>query len=415
VFILLTAKNDLLRRVRDPLGLLIWMGIPVAIAVMIQLAFGGGGGGGPVAHVLVADEDDSFLSELLLGALSRQAEGSMPFRGESVARDIGLERMDAGEATALIVIPAGFGKALVEETPIALELVTNPAQRILPRMVEGSLELLVEAHFYLHRILGEPIRELAVELPEDEVVLPDILIAAQSIAINRIVEQLGEVLFPPRITVEAAAEPDDEEGAGGLGIGELFFPSMLFMTLFFLASGLSEDVWVEKQQGALLRVLTGPHGAGAFLLGKLLSGMVLIAASALVGMGIAAWGFGLQLENIWLAVIWASLAGGLFTVLLTTVQLFAASQRAGSMLTNLLLMPLLMIGGSFFPFEAMPEWMADIGRKTPNGWALEQLKAILANRYDVADLALASAGIVLVMLLLTGLSTRRMRTGFLWV
>ena len=157
MFILLTAKNDLLRRLRDPLALLVWMGIPVAIAVMIQLAFGGGGGGGPVAHVLVADEDDSFLSELLLGALSRQGEGNMPFRGEAVTRDGGLARMDAGEATALIVIPEGFGKALVNETPISLELVTNPAQNILPRMVEDSLELLVEAHFYVHRILGEPV------------------------------------------------------------------------------------------------------------------------------------------------------------------------------------------------------------------------------------------------------------------
>ena len=31
--------------------------------------------------------------------------------------------------------------------------------------MEASLELLVEGHFYVHRILGEPIRELAVEPP----------------------------------------------------------------------------------------------------------------------------------------------------------------------------------------------------------------------------------------------------------
>ena len=29
-------------------------------------------------------------------------------------------------------------------------------------------------------------------------------------------------------------------------------------------------------------------------------------------------------------------------------------------------------GGSFFPFETMPDWMASFGQLTPNGWALVQ-------------------------------------------
>ncbi len=41
-----------------------------------------------------------------------------------------------------------------------------------------------------------------------------------------------------------------------------------------------------------------------------------------------------------------------------------------------------MIGGSFFPSESMPAWMAGVGAWTPNGMALELLKDILLERVD---------------------------------
>ena len=47
------------------------------------------------------------------------------------------------------------------------------------------------------------------------------------------------------------------------------------------------------------------------------------------------------------------------------------------MLASLMVFPLMMIGGSFFPFEAMPAWMAAVGRWTPNGQAVARLKDIL--------------------------------------
>jgi hypothetical protein len=37
------------------------------------------------------------------------------------------------------------------------------------------------------------------------------------------------------------------------------------------------------------------------------------------------------------------------------------------------LFPLLMAGGSFFPFEALPDWIAAIGRRTPNGFVADRL------------------------------------------
>jgi ABC-type multidrug transport system permease subunit len=102
---------------------------------------------------------------------------------------------------------------------------------------------------------------------------------------------------------------------------------------------------------------------------------------------VARWGFGITLTRLPAAVLWCSATGVVFLLLLTLVQLYAGSQRTAGFLVNLAMLPLLMVGGSFFPFETMPEWMAAIGRWTPNGWALIQLKAILAGTMTPAAFA----------------------------
>ena len=48
--------------------------------------------------------------------------------------------MDAGDASALVVLPAGLQDAVLGQGTVEIRLVTNPAQRILPGMIEEALE-----------------------------------------------------------------------------------------------------------------------------------------------------------------------------------------------------------------------------------------------------------------------------------
>jgi ABC-2 type transport system permease protein len=59
------------------------------------------------------------------------------------------------------------------------------------------------------------------------------------------------------------------------------------------------------------------------------------------------------------------------------LQMLAKTQRAANLLTSMLLFPLLMAGGSFFPFAALPGWIAAIGRRTPNGFVVDRLSTEL--------------------------------------
>ena len=92
------------------------------------------------------------------------------------------------------------------------------------------------------------------------------------------------------------------------------------------------------------------------------------------------------------------------------LQVFASSHKGASIFSYAAVMPLMMIGGSMFPFELMPGWMASIGRLTPNGWSLENLKAILLGRATAMPIGAAFAllmAISVALFLVAGIRTVR--------
>jgi ABC-2 type transport system permease protein len=146
----------------------------------------------------------------------------------------------------------------------------------------------------------------------------------------------------------------------------------------------------------------------ALLGGKLLASAVAILFSSLAILLVGQWYYGMPLARLPLAAAWSTLSGLIMLLLFLLIQLHASSQRAGSILTNSIVMPLLFVGGSFFPFEVMPQWMATIGRWTPNGWALAHLKDILFGVENAAALSSACLGLVILATVLIVVSERRL-------
>ncbi len=407
-FIWSTAVKDWRRRLRNPLEIVLWIGIPLVIGLLITLAFGGRSGPRPQAHVLVADNDDSVLSRLLIGAISQQAAGGF-VHAEAVEEVEGRKQMDKGKATAFVVIPKGFSQAVLREQPATIELVTNPSERILPGMVEEALSILVDGTFYIHRLVGEDLRTLAGGPPGSANTFPDETIAAMSSRFNRLGSELSEYLSPPLIALETSVDQKDQDEPS---FGFLLLPSILFMALLFMAQGLAEDYWEEKNRGTLRRVVSSPHSTLAFLMGKVLSGAGLIFVVCLVALSVGYAYLRVNVATMPLALLWATLSGTMLATAMTAVQLFASSQRAGNILSLAIVFPLMMIGGSFFPFEAMPAWMAAIGTRTPNGWALQQLKEIVLDRARPGGTLAAIAFLLGILAVLFWVCAERMKRRF---
>lgn len=404
------ARKDIRRVAKDPMALLLWLAIPLIIGGLITLATGGTDGPAPRAELLIVDQDSSVVANFLLNALSQAGGGAPLIQGREVSFKEGRELIDEGEASALLIIPEGFGEAVLDETPTTLRLITNPAQSILPGIVEETLSIMTDGTFYLHRVLGDELRELAAG-PVDGGIFEDSDIARISVQINQAVARLEKYLFPRVLELETSLDEQDE--GPGISIALLFLPGIMLMSLLFIAQGMSEDIWKELEQGTLRRAISAPGGVNPLLAGKLISGGLVMFLAALLILSLGTFYFELPLANLPLAVIWTSLAGIVFLAAMMLLQMYASSRRTGTILTGAFLFPLMMLVGSFFPSETMPVWVATLGAWTPNGWTLELLKDILLDRKDPASLAFGAGALMGAGLLVFVLAARRLAGGFL--
>jgi ABC-2 type transport system permease protein len=161
------------------------------------------------------------------------------------------------------------------------------------------------------------------------------------------------------------------------GFAALMLPGMLYMAVFFIAGGLATDLWRERTFGALRRVATTPASFGAFLAGKLIATFLVLLLVGVFGLTVAHFLADLRVANFPLAVLWIAVSGCGLYLFMMLLQSLASTERVASMLSNFVLLPLTMLGGSFFPFDLMPKGFAQIGRLTPNGWSVTELQKIL--------------------------------------
>jgi ABC-type Na+ efflux pump permease subunit len=406
-FVWRSARKDITRRLRDPWALIFWIGMPALIAALIVLAFGGDDTA-PVAHVRLVDHDSTFASGLVMRALEQSPTIEAQAIADSVA---GRDLIEREGLTALIVVPKGFQQAVLDDRPVHLAVITNPAQRILPGMVTETLAMLADASFYVQRLFGPELRTFAAGPPPGASAFGDPQVAALSTGLNRKIGRLSQAVFPPQITIEAKVDSTQQSGPK-VGLGALFFPGILFMALLFMASGLASDVWIEKEGGTLRRVVSTPQHVRDFLAGKVLAGTILMTAVSAIAGVIGVVAFDVPWSAVPLAVLWAGFSGAVFLLLIMLLHLYATSARTAGVFTTMMIFPLLMIGGSFFPFEAMPAGLARIGRMTPNGWAVTQLKAMLWGGIDPGALAGAFAALLAVGLVAFLISAARMARGF---
>ena len=405
-FILLAAAKDIRRRMSDPAALIVWIGIPLLLTGLMNLVTGGGDQPAPRARVLLTDQDQTIASALLATAAGRGGIIDV----QQVSLDEGQRRMDAGEATALVVIPKGFQEAVLAETPADVRLVTNPAERILPSIVEEALEIVVEGVFYTQQLFGPALRRIV----DNRTAGPpsDADVASIGVEINQQIARLQNVILPPAITVKVVSTLPEGQAGPALSFGQLFLPGMLFMSFLFIATGMSADIWEEHRLGTLRKALTTPQSASRLLAGKLVAGVLIISAIALIALAGAMVLFDVPWARVPAALAWCAFAGGALLALMTFLHTLASSQRGAEMLGSTIVFPLMMIGGSFFPFEAMPAWMAAVGQWTPNGLAVARLKDLLYGDVSASALLTATVGLGAPAAIAFALAARRLRGKF---
>ena len=402
----LVAK-DLKRKVRSPLGLVIVLSFPVLFAGMIALAFGRGGDAIPKVRMLVANQDDGLLGNALASAFTAQ-QAARVFETRAVALPEGIALMERGKASALLVIPGGFTRDVLDGRPVKLELKRNPSEGILPEIAEQTVGTLVDVLEGGRRVLDEPLAQLRPMLDDNGAAPTDAEITGIALVVKRALEKSGDLIFPPAITLESDLLGNRETPAVG-SKGEttstiflLILPGVAVYAIFLVGDQAMRDVMTERALGTLRRQLAGPVTISTYVLGKAVTTAVLclLALVVLTAVGAVA----LREPVNFPAFVTVSLALVLaITGTSAVIYGLARTERQASTLSSMIYLAMAFIGGSFFRIEGLPAILRRIAPVTPFYWATQAYREILEKHAGVSGIlthaaVLAAIGTVLLTL-----------------
>ncbi len=364
-FLSASVSKDVARWLRDPMAFVLWLGIPFLIGGLMTLM--SSGGGAPTGTLLIADEDGTLLSGAIVGAYSQDQLGGL-LVVETVSIEDGQRRIEAGDASGFLTIPDGFQDAFLNASPVTLTLKTNPSQTILPGIIEDVTEILLDVGFYAQQLLGPEIQQIVNA--DDATVPDDVFVAGIAVDIQDKIEAVAPKLFPPLLTV-TIVEPPPEDPQPDIGL--LFLPGIVLMSVLFAANSLAADYWQEREQGTLRRLVSAPGALAGFVGGKAIAALLVVAALAGITLTVGFVYHGVPWQRLIPSLTWVAIGGtGLFAWF-AALQMLFNNKKAANLLTTILLFPLLMMGGSFFPLDTLPDWLAAIGRLSPNGFIVDKL------------------------------------------
>jgi ABC-2 type transport system permease protein len=357
------ARNSVRRMLRDRSNLFFVFVLPIVLLFVIGLVFGGGF----ESRVgLVVLDDGPLAQELAARIDDLETLDVVRVESESAGRT-GTRR---NELDAVVVIPNGYGVALLAGQNAELAYVSSPNA--------GGFEV--------QSILGAVIAEEASALRAAR------FAAAQTGADHTDALETARALREHTAAVTVVREGDTSgTGAGQFDLGA---SQNLVMFMFITAMASSVALIQSRRLGVSMRMLSTPTSArtivagetlGRFLVTMLQGLFIVIAAAILFGVE---WGDPVAAS---LMVITFALAGTGAGMLLGST--FSNEQQAGGIAVFLALI-LAALGGAMVPLEIFPPTMLKVAHLTPHAWALDGLSELIRFDGGVADI-LVEIGVLL--------------------
>jgi ABC-type multidrug transport system permease subunit len=373
--ILRLTLKDVKRRFARPAGMLINLSIPLVLAGMLALVFTGRDDEPPHMNIVVADEDQGPLSRFVTGATQNEEAAKYLDVVPAATRDEGLEILRDQDATALLVIPKGFSDTLLANGKAELELVKNPAQRIMPVVAQQGAEVLSLYLTVARAALGDETATLQ-KLFEGKGWDNAVGVAALVTVIYARTQEAEPLLFPPLIEVETSGADATADAGDNFSPIAWLYPGMVVMGLLFAGTAQMRDLLDEAQAGTLRRLLAAPLGPVQILISKILSTVALVAIAQTIFLITGRLAFGINWGPILPMILTSMVLSLAVTGFASMIYAAARTQRQGDAFGGILIMLMSLVGGAFVPVEILPDWLKNVSRGTLNYWATESLRAL---------------------------------------
>jgi ABC-2 type transport system permease protein len=376
--ILAVAWKDTLLRFDGWSRWLFFLILPVVFTVVLA---GGTGSSDSRIRLVVVDQANTSLSAELVAAL----EDSQAVRPDLLTLAQADRQLSQRSVSTVLIIPAGFDLAQLEQGSIQLELHQQPNNTnamIAQQAVQSVISRLSSAADIANSSVAtaESIRPFA-STADRQAYFDEAFTQAQSLlaeAPNRVTESIG-----------ATQDAIDYDPRANSSAGQLI--TWVFIPLI----GISSMFASERQKGTLRRLLITPTRKGTYLLGTIVGQVAtaLVQMSLLILFGIFVMKLNWGSHPLALLVMMAAsalAAAALGTTLGTLIR--TESQASGlSIMTG---MVTALLGGCWYPLELFPKSVQHIVQILPTTWAMRGLLDIVL-RGQGLTVILPVAGVLL--------------------
>jgi ABC-2 type transport system permease protein len=172
-------------------------------------------------------------------------------------------------------------------------------------------------------------------------------------------------------------DPQPDLEPAGLRLIDVYLPILLVFTLTMTATmSVPSALATYRHQGVLRRLRTTPVGPAPLLAGQLVANLLFAALAVILTIVVAIGVFDVAPPVSWSAsaLSLALAAWTLFSIGLI-IGAVAPSPTAAPALGSLVWIPLMALGGLWFPREAMPTAMRQISDLSPTGAAVDALQS----------------------------------------
>ncbi len=165
-----------------------------------------------------------------------------------------------------------------------------------------------------------------------------------------------------------------------------------------------------RQQGVLRRLRAAPIRPHNFLVGQVVTRLLVSIIQTLVLLGVAILLFDVTiLGNLAVLVILALLGGAIFIAIGFAVSGFAKSEEVGAPVANLIAMPMMFLSGVFFPTDVLPGVMKNIAEFFPLTFLADSMREVATQGAGITDIPWQFLGLAVWIVITFFIATRAFR------
>jgi ABC-2 type transport system permease protein len=373
----------------------------IAVPLLLTTVFGMMLGGGESRTIVAfADLDGSrYSADLVAGLDSRSYDVRKVSEAEARAE------VTAGQASAAVVVPKGFGDDMLTGVKTTVLLIRDPrasSSLAVSEALNGRIERLAAdaetiriVRLTFLRVAGTTGTAFGAPSPEDVYTYANTLWSPK----------------PPLSVAEVKVQQSNVRGASQSPAGFQQYSLGFTLTfMLFMGLGSAGGFLDDRELGTLSRLLTTPNNKATLILGKV-AGIyvtVLFEAALMIGAGVVLyrvpWGSD-PLGVVMIISSFALAATGLgvmaSTLTRTRGQLSAITAVASTALA--------MLGGCYWPIDIVNESMRLVSRFTPTGWAMAALVDIVVRNHGAMGAIQPSLVLLLFAAVFLGVGLTRLR------